>query len=280
MAIPVVFLAGIAGAITLLSSLFPISVIAAQRGTQSPMSFRGSAISGQTEPDVPHIQPALPDPAGPVDPVGCIKGGCSGQLCVDASKPPIATTCEWREEYACYQTAICELQPDGSCGFRKTPELVACLQGTSRPPPPTSICGNGICDPGEADESWCPPCSEGEPCPMMPCSLEPGTCPSDCTGTITPAPEPTKQPRLCDISCPEGMVLLSKPCRCRPKPKPTWFPWPSLPPRPIPIVTPIMHDDSCTGDGLFRLGTRFCLRLPGFGGISAWVRALRTETVR
>jgi len=24
------------------------------------------------------------------------------------------TTCEWRDEYACYQTATCERQPDGA----------------------------------------------------------------------------------------------------------------------------------------------------------------------
>ena len=38
-------------------------------------------------------------------------------------------------------------------------------------------CGNGVCDPGEADD--CPYCEFGEPCSDRPCIL--GTCPSDCS---------------------------------------------------------------------------------------------------
>jgi hypothetical protein len=57
----------------------------------------------------------------------CRVAGCSGQLCVGPDDPGI-TTCEWREEYACYRTATCELQPAGACGWTPTPELTACLQ--------------------------------------------------------------------------------------------------------------------------------------------------------
>jgi hypothetical protein len=39
----------------------------------------------------------------------------------------VISTCEWRDEYACYQTATCERQPDGQCGWTSTPELDACL---------------------------------------------------------------------------------------------------------------------------------------------------------
>ncbi|MGH9956353.1 MAG: DUF6748 domain-containing protein [Pyrinomonadaceae bacterium] len=56
----------------------------------------------------------------------CFKTGCSKQVCADEE---VITTCEWREEYACYQKARCERQSDGSCGFTKTPELTACLRG-------------------------------------------------------------------------------------------------------------------------------------------------------
>lgn len=55
----------------------------------------------------------------------CFVGGCSGQLCTD--QPGAISTCEWREEYACYQTATCERQPDGQCGWTETPELTTCL---------------------------------------------------------------------------------------------------------------------------------------------------------
>lgn len=55
----------------------------------------------------------------------CHVGGCSGQLCSD--QPGAISTCEWREEYACYQTATCERQPEGHCGWTDTAELAACL---------------------------------------------------------------------------------------------------------------------------------------------------------
>ena len=55
----------------------------------------------------------------------CYVGGCSGQICSD--QEGVISTCEWREEYACYQSATCERQPDGQCGWTPTPELEACL---------------------------------------------------------------------------------------------------------------------------------------------------------
>jgi len=60
----------------------------------------------------------------------CIVGGCSSQLCVDATKEPVVSTCEWREVYACYQTASCARQDSGECGWSDTPELKACINGT------------------------------------------------------------------------------------------------------------------------------------------------------
>lgn len=58
----------------------------------------------------------------------CRPGGCSGQLCTD--KPDMVTTCEWREEYACYQSATCERQPSGECGWTETNELRQCLSSS------------------------------------------------------------------------------------------------------------------------------------------------------
>jgi hypothetical protein len=54
----------------------------------------------------------------------CMKTGCSSQVCSDHD---VITTCEWRPEYACYQKATCERQPDGNCGFTTTRELTSCL---------------------------------------------------------------------------------------------------------------------------------------------------------
>ncbi len=59
----------------------------------------------------------------------CVRGGCSGQLCIDEEQSAeTMTTCEYREEYVCYDQAVCGVQGDGECGFTETPELKACLQ--------------------------------------------------------------------------------------------------------------------------------------------------------
>ena len=64
----------------------------------------------------------LPGAAAP-----CFVGGCSGQLCSD--QEGAISTCEWRPEYACYQSATCERQSDATCGWTQTDELQACLVG-------------------------------------------------------------------------------------------------------------------------------------------------------
>lgn len=56
---------------------------------------------------------------------GCFVGGCSSQLCSD--QEGMISTCEWREEYACYQQATCERQSNGDCGWTQDAELQACL---------------------------------------------------------------------------------------------------------------------------------------------------------
>jgi len=57
----------------------------------------------------------------------CVRGGCSGEICTD-KQSQVVSICIWKEEFACYQTAICERQPDGKCGWRQTPELKECLK--------------------------------------------------------------------------------------------------------------------------------------------------------
>ena len=54
----------------------------------------------------------------------CKITGCSGQIC---SEEDVITTCEYKEEYACYRTAKCERQENGKCGWTPTEEIVACL---------------------------------------------------------------------------------------------------------------------------------------------------------
>jgi hypothetical protein len=57
----------------------------------------------------------------------CVKTGCSGQIC---AAEDMFSTCEWRPEYACYDTATCERQPGGECGWTETPALTSCLEGS------------------------------------------------------------------------------------------------------------------------------------------------------
>lgn len=77
--------------------------------------------SEEEEPFV--FESEVPPPKGKD---GCFVGGCSGQLCTDNGD--VITTCEWREVYACYRTAVCERQASGACGWTDTNELSACIQ--------------------------------------------------------------------------------------------------------------------------------------------------------
>lgn len=83
--------------------------------------------------ELPQVPPELPDSATKQDepivtaPAGtCYTGGCSAQLCSD--QPDMVSTCEFKEEYACYQSAVCERQESGQCGWTETSELRACLE--------------------------------------------------------------------------------------------------------------------------------------------------------
>lgn len=60
----------------------------------------------------------------------CRATGCSGQICSDED---VFSTCEFRPEYACYQSATCEQQADGNCGWTATAALQACLADPPQP---------------------------------------------------------------------------------------------------------------------------------------------------
>lgn len=64
--------------------------------------------------------------ADPTPEAKCYVGGCSSELCSDTDG--MASTCIYREEFACYQTAKCERQSTGQCGWTQTSELNVCLQ--------------------------------------------------------------------------------------------------------------------------------------------------------
>ncbi len=58
---------------------------------------------------------------------GCYISGCSGQIC--SAQQNVITTCEYKEEYACYKSATCGKLANGQCEWIPTQELTSCLMG-------------------------------------------------------------------------------------------------------------------------------------------------------
>lgn len=56
----------------------------------------------------------------------CKVSGCNSELCVSAGES-ISSTCQYKEEYSCYQSASCEVQPSGECGWTPTDKLNQCI---------------------------------------------------------------------------------------------------------------------------------------------------------
>ncbi|MEX2010507.1 MAG: hypothetical protein WD874_01745 [Parcubacteria group bacterium] len=79
----------------------------------TPTDTTSTSTSGQV------VNP--PVSAGP-----CYIGGCSSQICSD--EEGMMSTCEYREEYACYKTAKCERQVNGQCGWTETATLRMCIE--------------------------------------------------------------------------------------------------------------------------------------------------------
>ena len=57
----------------------------------------------------------------------CKVSGCSREVCADRA---VFTPCIWNPEFGCYKKAICEVQPEGKCGWTVTTALKACLRRT------------------------------------------------------------------------------------------------------------------------------------------------------
>ena len=71
-------------------------------------------------PEQPQLQQYIQD--------GCKVGGCSGEICSEASVAgDLVTNCIYTPQFACYKTARCERQTTGKCGWSQTPELQSCI---------------------------------------------------------------------------------------------------------------------------------------------------------
>jgi hypothetical protein len=92
--------------------------------------------------DVPTNMEEVPDELFPSDPTepdeeisrapgaydGCVITGCSSHVCASED---VATTCEFREAYACYsQVGVCERR-NNTCGWRQTQALNSCVSNAS-----------------------------------------------------------------------------------------------------------------------------------------------------
>ncbi len=142
---------------------------------------------------------------------GCITGGCSGELCLSATEGyDRFSTCEWKESYACLKSsAICEQQASGQCGWTFTPEYYACLKfgyKDSDETRPKALCGNGQCEPLEADQEICTRSLPPQ------CHTIKGACNEDCTNPTPPA-KPTGGELMCAKECALGYYLNSE-CNC------------------------------------------------------------------
>ena len=57
----------------------------------------------------------------------CVVGGCSGTVCQSKDAEPIFTTCEYKDEYACYEAIDCGCVAD-KCQWEKTSAFEQCVQ--------------------------------------------------------------------------------------------------------------------------------------------------------
>lgn len=58
----------------------------------------------------------------------CVRGGCSGELCLDPDEGGMASACIWKPEFECYTTlGECKRQPSGKCGWTQSTALKNCI---------------------------------------------------------------------------------------------------------------------------------------------------------
>lgn len=70
------------------------------------------------------LSSCIDDPPGS-EPEPCLVTGCSGQLCADE---PVASTCEWIDEYGCYQDhGVCARNEQNECAWQATDDLTGCI---------------------------------------------------------------------------------------------------------------------------------------------------------
>jgi hypothetical protein len=105
----------------------------------------------------------------PVSTKKCKVTGCSSQFCVDSDSPEIASTCEYKEEYACYKERKCEVQSDGACSWSAQEDINKCVakaRGSLCIPPVCPAPPKGC---AYVNPTWCS-------CGVMQCKTDSPTC--------------------------------------------------------------------------------------------------------
>ncbi len=86
-------------------------------------------------------------PITPYTGAGCVRTGCSGQLCAQENSQ-LATTCKYSPQYGCYNSARCEVQANGQCGWTQTDSLNQCLASYTNPIPCNDSNAGTVCPAG------------------------------------------------------------------------------------------------------------------------------------
>ncbi len=58
---------------------------------------------------------------------GCVRDGCSNELCVDKKSEHVSTSCIYQNVYKCFQYSTCERKTGGQCGWTKTSQYLQCV---------------------------------------------------------------------------------------------------------------------------------------------------------
>lgn len=90
--------------------------------------LRGEPVFQEEMEGKPEGEEPVSSSSSPADSPSCVVGGCSGQICGEEGEVEgTVTTCEWLEEYACYQKTRCERQADGQCGWTENADFGQCM---------------------------------------------------------------------------------------------------------------------------------------------------------
>ena len=72
----------------------------------------------------------LPLTSAPPSDISCVRSGCGGMDCVEATnKIDADDSCVSQPHFACFDHAVCEKQDSGNCGWTQTDAFTACIIG-------------------------------------------------------------------------------------------------------------------------------------------------------